>query len=471
MEGNTNEFRLSGKWFFTRDMEIDGELYINLSKQTINLFTYSEESLGLYKEFEVITGQTIHGASMTLYKCQVVQETIQIGAKKRYRSTIIAEYAFNGVAFEAKEDVMFHEVGFRLTNLDEWAFFKGFDLYSVENACFSLIYKTPEEIKYKIDDDTSIVIHCGLQSPLFVLVEKSVSVTQKVYISIKHKTPKTFEKSLEVIRTLMNFISLNIGRAVYMTEISGYNPKHFQTISDEGEKIYHEIPIYTIELTNENYQPIDPWRVLLNLQELKENFGMYMNNWFEKSKLLSPIIDLYLNTLNYKQMSIERHFLNLVQALESYHRRTRRNYTIDPQSHQKKVQEILESAPEEHKKWLSERLNFSHEPTLQNRLLDLVPDDEDMFIFFKGSTDVEDFIKKVKNTRNYHTHYDSKLERKALKGEELEFSCVILRSMVEYYLLKEIGVSKEIIHEKLMEKSNGFYTKQSILEHYRKKNN
>jgi ApeA N-terminal domain 1 len=211
----------------------------------------------------------------------------------------------------------------------------------------------------------------------------------------------------------------------------------------------------------------DPRVVLVNLQDIKSNFQLYMDKWFEKSKLLQPVIDLYLNTLNYKEMSIERHFLNLVQALESYHIRTRNNYVTEPKKHRLKIQTILDSVPEEYRSWLRERLNFSHEPTLQDSSLDLVSDKEDIFLFFNGYEEAKSFIKKVKHTRNYHTHYDLKLEKKALKGEELNFVCLILRSMVEYFLLQELDLPKETIHQKMRTQTRRIRDIQTILE-YRK---
>ncbi|GAH66215.1 unnamed protein product, partial [marine sediment metagenome] len=173
-------------------------------------------------------------------------------------------------------------------------------------------------MKYKVNNETTITIYSTLKTPFVLIVNKEVKVTQKVYVSIKHVNPQPLEKSLDIIQTLMDFVSLCTYQVINYIEIFGYNPEHYHMYNDKKNKIYYEIPIYTIGQTSEDYQKIDPRMVLLNLRDLENNFNLYMKNWFTKRELLKPVIDLYLNTINYHQMSLELHFLCLVQALESY---------------------------------------------------------------------------------------------------------------------------------------------------------
>lgn len=55
--------------------------------------------------------------------------------------------------------------------------------------------------------------------------------------------------------------------------------------------------------------------------------------------------------INYQRTSYERHFLNAVQALEAYHRLTRRNEVLPKPELKLKIKSILSSAPEEHREW------------------------------------------------------------------------------------------------------------------------
>ena len=445
-----DETKITGTWYIpiSKPIKVKGNLYLNPLKGIINLIVFSLESIGTLNEFDTIYGKTTFGSKITLYKCNVFQETLHMGTKIIYETLITAKYVFDKVEFKIKEDILFHEVIFRFSNLDEWAFLKGFNFHTDKSQDFSLTYKFPKQISCKVDNETTLILNCHLNSPLGLIVDKEVKVIQKVYISVKHLRPQPFEKSINIIRTLMDFVSLCIQQPVYFIEMSGLNPKHYRIYKSTKEKIYDNIPIYTTDQTDENYKSVDPRMILLNLQEIEQNFELYIKNWFEKRELLKPVIDLYLNTLNYKEMSIELHFLNLVQALESYHRRTRKNYVIDYDKHKERVNSIIFSISKEYKDWLKEKLNFSNEPALIQRLEELAHDGNDYWVFFNGKKEIETFINNVKNTRNYLIHYDKKLESKALKGEDLEISCFYLRCMVEYYLLKEIGLPVEDIRKK-----------------------
>ena len=56
------EIRSSGKWSIpcTNCIELNGELYLYPSKNIINLIVYSSESIGLFNEFDIITGKTTY---------------------------------------------------------------------------------------------------------------------------------------------------------------------------------------------------------------------------------------------------------------------------------------------------------------------------------------------------------------------------------------------------------------------------
>lgn len=450
-----------------REKEITGDLYMDHS-QGVLLVLYSSERIGLFHEFETITGKTTTGSKLTLYNCEILRESIHIGAEKENETHIVADYLFDGIFLSSKEDLVFYNVCFRFTNLDEWAYYKGFELNTAENCSFSLKYNAPEEAVFVVDDNTTLKLICGLKAPMLTIVDKEIKVTQSVYAFIEHNEPQPLEKSLSVLKPLMSFVSLCLGQAVDIINIVGQNPSHYQIIDDKGNKIYHNIPIYMTGMANEDYTPIDPRLVLLNLQTVIEDFQLYMRNWYDKSELLQPVIEQYLSIYYSKGISIEQHFLALVRAVESFHRRTRNNFEIDKKSHKKRIEEIVDSAPEEHRGWLKEKLSYSNEATLKGRLDELMHDKHDYWLFLNDVKERKSFTVDVKNTRNYLTHYDKKLEKKALRGEQLEATCFYLKTMLEYYLLKEIGLPIDLIREKTIERLNRFRNLREAKRYMRK---
>ena len=167
----------------------------------------------------------------------------------------------------------------------------------------------------------------------------------------------------------------------------------------------------------------------------------YLKNWFNKATLLKPIYDLYFGTLYQQGMYTSNEFLNLVQALESYHRRVIKNNEISRITHQKRVKIVIEKTPDRYKDWLKEKLSNSNELSLRKRLeglLEKYPEALDQYIRNKDT-----FIKKTIATRNYYTHFDKDKEQKIAKGKDLLILVVQLRILIQLCLLAELGFTAE----------------------------
>lgn len=196
---------------------------------------------------------------------------------------------------------------------------------------------------------------------------------------------------------------------------------------------------------------------LFSLSELKKaNFSQ----WQETSTIMEPIIELYIDSLYNQNLSISRHFLNMVQALETYHSR---RIACSLQEYKKRVERLLELRPEafretDRKLLLDGCKNFI---TLRSRIADLLLADY-RFHFFTGDIELLEFPQLIADTRNYYTHYNSKQRDKVLKGEDLVTTFHILRNILEFYLLQELGFEEDFIHERIEERIKPTITKISV---------
>ena len=102
---------------------------------------------------------------------------------------------------------------------------------------------------------------------------------------------------------------------------------------------------------------------------------------------------------------------------------------------------ILRSAPAADRPWLSGRLNWSNEIGLRRRLRFLVNRHPTALADF---LDVNSFLKLASDTRNYLTHYDERLTRKAARAEKLEKLTNEMATLVELCLLEAIGLPEPI---------------------------
>jgi len=230
---NTSEtvkVKISGKWTIpnTEFIDFSGELYLEPTKNVINLITYTARPFGLYKEFDVIMGKTLYGYEITLYQCFVARENTHIYSNGRmYNTTFISNYCLYGVNFKSDNEIMFHEVVARFTYLDEWAFFESFNFGQNEGFSYSFNYKVPDEVMYKINEQTTLTIYADLKAPYSSNVDKEINISQKVYVSIKHTNPLPLKSSLTIIDTLMDFIRFCTFNEINYIEIFGYNPNYY----------------------------------------------------------------------------------------------------------------------------------------------------------------------------------------------------------------------------------------------------
>ena len=159
-------------------------------------------------------------------------------------------------------------------------------------------------------------------------------------------------------------------------------------------------------------------------------------------------------------MYLESKFLNIAQAAESYHRRRCKNEVLPKPEHDARIKAILSNTPEEYKKWLREKLNFSNEPTLQDRLMDLL--DKTKKVMNPLVKDHAKFAKKVRDTRNYFTHWNTDLQDKAAQGEELFRITQTLLFMLQACLLMELGCTPERCAELISKNKKYQYAVRNI---------
>lgn len=166
-------------------------------------------------------------------------------------------------------------------------------------------------------------------------------------------------------------------------------------------------------------------------------------------------------------------FLNLVQALETYHSRIVTNNLTKFRNRIDTV--ILKNRPEE---WKEEDRKFLLANsrkfiTLESHLADLLLS-EFQYRFDTGNIEYYDFPNVIALTRNYYIHYDESIKNKGrvLSEEELSIYNRCLFGVLEYYLMKEIGFSDtNVIRKKLKERWGEISDTLSIIEASKKRKN
>ncbi|MNE57395.1 hypothetical protein D3C80_1523570 [compost metagenome] len=153
-----------------------------------------------------------------------------------------------------------------------------------------------------------------------------------------------------------------------------------------------------------------------------------------------------------KDLTIESQFINIIQGIESYDRRKQNVNEL-----QNKIRHNLEYIYEQVenkviKIWLKEKLNYSYEPTLKERLLKYFTEYQNIIFNNPTTKQIENLAKTTKNTRNYYTHYDVSLISKIFSPDVMLRINQVLRNLFIVIVLEELEIQKSLVEGNISEK-------------------
>lgn len=423
-EENTSEY-VSGTLVFDRDNGADLELIGVLED-------FNPER----RDIEFILGITTTGEKITLFESFEYSRTMSIPglATSKFKSN----YIIIGKYIKTIDDLNFTGISATFNNLDNWLNKYGFnEMNNNFKDKISLKYELPKPIEFKIRDDLKGEIVFSYQAPL-IYNTKSITINQNSRVNFKSTRRKSFKELFGDLKYFQDFLTLGLFESTIPTEI-------FLLQKDDEPLTFLYQPSHK-NIGNINKRVSD---LFFSYLDLEDNFELIMSNWFRLKEKMDTITYILLDGFYNKDISFnENKFLNTIQALESYHRKFKNNEDIPQEEYKKNKQEVLNSIPLIHKNWIQTALHFGNEPTLHNRLKDLL-NSFSLETVDKIIIDKEKFIRDSKNSRNYYTHYDQSTEKKALKGLNLLRLTEKLRIILIVVVLKETGFSENQINSLL----------------------
>ena len=148
---------------------------------------------------------------------------------------------------------------------------------------------------------------------------------------------------------------------------------------------------------------------LFSFGDLGSNASDYLASWFAKREEIDSVLVLYFNTLYAPAPFADGRLLNLVQALESYHRRVIGGSDLPKAEHQERVKAVLASVPSDLTEWVESKLEHSNEVSLMTRIKWIFSEFGD--VLKPVLTDPDKTAKQLRDNRNYMTHFDVGLKK------------------------------------------------------------
>ncbi|HEX8658380.1 MAG TPA: HEPN domain-containing protein [Hymenobacter sp.] len=440
-------FTYRGEWFLPEapDKTVIGTLYYNPKKSskldlvgTLVDFKGSE-----LHEPTIILGLTTKGERITLYKCYQSSSSLFSGIDT---CIYTINFILIGNHYKKVEELFFDKVSASFEYLNEFLSVFGFSKVSHDhkNKAISIDYKLPETIKFNLSENLSskFIFSYSASSSKYL---QNVNIVQNSKIEIISNTSLDFNNTLRNISTYQDFITLAALSTASAISINFYKKK--KQVESEDNNEFEKTCLYYTPSFKEKQRTIKSSRdFLFNYNDIRENWEAVISKWFAHEEKIAPVIDLLLASFYNSGSFNENKFLNIAQALENFHRRTRNNLVRTKLEHSQMLDEILLSVDSKHKEWLKSRLYFSNEPTLRERLQELI-NDTPSSILNKITSDSNQLLKDTRNSRNYYTHYDPSSEKKALKGVDLYYLSEKLRLILIIHILFETGLSPAQIEE------------------------
>lgn len=296
-------------------------------------------------------------------------------------------------------------------------------------------HRIPEPVTARVGNDYEVTLFFGGNRKWTARPLTEVTLTQPAELAVRFPEKQPLQGLLDIAYDIQHFLSFGMRSSVHSVAVWG-------ATGPVGEAVRAEVHYRPLGRAASAQERPRRHRMLFSVSDLPEGFGSAMERWLERSEILGPVYRLYLGTVYNPQAFLEQRFLNLVQALEVYHRRAMATPDLPVDEHERRKEEILEAVPERHREWLAGRLEYSNEPGLSKRLREIIRRYPESAYPVAGENNRsrERFVYKVVATRNYRTHFGQSLEDQAAREiGELHEVTQKLRKLLEICLLGEIG--------------------------------
>jgi len=452
-----NYKNISGKWRILDNetkKEFEGQLTINDANGIIYLEIHHDDPLhkdefvfmNTPKHVKCINGVLINGAKISLMDCSVYGRT---HFKSKSIIAFIAKYALQGVNLSRPDECVFTRMRYQIALIDKWANLNSFEPYLDEKYKRGIGNKEKGQITLLSNSEMGVILEPTFNQSQEGSEGRKKS-TESIWICLDYKIPKNYDQSIKDIQKFLNLVSLGTGIEPYIVKVQGFNKKLYCMELNE-KRIECPLEIIT-HFTPKKVEQIHPYFWLFSLKNLINKSYNLIHNWFSKYEKLEPIIELYFAVYRY-EMTDKQTFLNLTQALETYHARFKAKTKSE---YIERVHKILEQCPEINRKGhlqylLDDEQNKRGNVLLRSRLSDLFLAEFKLF-FLTGYKIQYEYVIKTVHTRNYLTHYSESKKEKIFTEDELPQVVDTLIIVLEYYLLLELGLPEEHIEKKIIER-------------------
>ena len=402
------------------------------------LFGYSSDD-----SLSQILGHVEKDGPVMIDRCSHISKKRNITRGRLIAPEVVsAQRAFIGFPHQEGTTLRFNTVTFSVEGIDEWVGISGIEVdRQIENSALTISYKRPADVSLNLANGMQLLITFAWTFP-GIPSTKRAEVTQKTYFELISQDACELDEFISVAEKITAFLCFVMNEIVCLERVSATSDNLRQ---DVGHDRTAPIPveIYCPSWPYSKDEPeINEMDMLFRFKEIQGQFESMINKWIENYEQIAPALDLFFLTKTGTLPSLDLQFLTLAQGLEAFHRKTSDGMHMDKDEFEEIRKNLIKQIPKKDRNWFGSKLQYANELTLKNRI-------EKMIEPFDCLIDDEikpKLINRIKDTRNYLTHYDSELEPKAAKGQVLRFICHKMNALFRLHFLKLIGLNEQEIN-------------------------
>lgn len=391
----------------------------------------------------ILLGATESNERLTLRRCKGTGLSIQWPG---ISTSIYAPLEIiRGAHFESEESLTFYSMRRTYPLLDEWIRGVGFDWVG-EADC-------PDE--FLVSATRLPRIGASWRGTADVVIEdqlhgqgsaQEVVLSKRTFIEIRSTdAPQHLVDLGETAWEIETLLSLLLGQPVHPSSVQ-VTTEGPDTEADHRVwiDVYHAVPERPpVQLTQTAFCAFGLVAPIM---------GAVISEWAQVAEDLTPVLELYRRMLS-PTTGRSASFMSTYAAIEAAIRTTKAPVYLESGEFRKLRREIADALPESvtgpYRQRVLDSLNFSNEFSQADRLRLAIEATHRAFL--PRAISADSFVKDCKDTRNYLTHYDARMRKKAKTGDELDRLTEILRLLLEVLLLQVCGISDWRIAKALSE--------------------
>ena len=431
---------------------------------------------------ETLFGQLVDGTLVTLLGCVITNAAIQIGVGIGSPTKVVASRAIFGRHIADIDQLQIKSVAVELSSLSNWTGALPAQWEHVEEAGvaagFDVTIRKPATIPVPLPQqlfDFEIAFRLNVNPS-----DTTFTAKWGAAVCLIAKQTLAFERINDHVWQGQNLIALLVGerlsvRAVTIVPADQQPPppvtreeiaaRAFErystrapdaaTADDDWREADRELrqrramqtptPLQYVyqQVGKHDHTDVHPMRMLLPYGMIRDIFANITERWFARSEQAVLATNVFFGSQDFKSPAVNVRLLAVAQAAESYHRSLGAGLYMDQAAFDAAIQQVTNHIPAEiygdHRNSLINRLRYGNGHSLRRRLTSMF-ERLPVNVRLRIAGNVNQFVHRFVETRNYYTHYDHTAQANAFAPYDAFVATERMRVLVVASLLSDLGI-------------------------------